>query len=281
MLESPTAIHDREPHRRPATHLWVGVIALGLLLATPVAPRSAGQAGIDFTYKGHEYVMDPYSSLFGTTPLGLARKGLFEGYVKNSVEGQARAKQAGTTRPEGVWAALDDEERTTFLAVTAAAGTLTDQTGATMLSWFTTLDEIHGSERPFGGGGYPNDKAFRIYVRLTGDAVTHVLNGNGTFTNACTQRQFGYGDDGSQHPDYCRKDQDFDQDGKTDNAPNIQINVSRVTGCADVDLDYDVLQHLSKGNSNVLVHPEGGPLCYRPHLRSFVSQYCDPGFRHK
>ena len=189
-------------------------------------------------------------------------------------------KQAGSSDPETVWRMLVAEEKTTFLAVTAAASRLVSQKSGTILSWFERLDQIHGSAKP-GGGSYRNNEAFRLYVHLSQAGLAHVRNG-GDFNNTCTKRTVKYGGLGSRHPDFCNLGRKFDRQKPTKNDPRIQINVSDASRCADVDLDYDLGndEHLTKDNSNVLgSHPGADPRAYPPHPVLFVGQYCDLGFR--
>jgi hypothetical protein len=202
------------------------------------------------------------------------------GYLKSSREGLGRAKQTGSSDPPVVWARLDAEEKTTFLAVTAAASRLLRQDSGPMLSWFEQLDEIHGSVKP-GGGQYPNNQAFRLYIHLSKVGIAYVKAG-GEFTNTCTNRTVKSGGLGSKHPDFCNSPNKFQRQKPTKNSPRVQINVTDATGCADVDLDYDYDndEHLTKDNSNVLAsHPKADPTDYPPHPTIFSDQYCDLGFR--
>jgi hypothetical protein len=243
-------------------------------------PAAVGQGGQPFQYRGDDYLMDPFSTLFGSTPVGLARKALFDGYLQNSAEGRQRVSHAHSSDPATVWATLDVEERTTFLVVTASSQILTTDQNDKVLAWFVSLDQIHGSTKPFVGGEYDNNEAFRVYAHLIPRATAHVLASAGTFTNARTTKTFGYGGAGSRHPDFCRLPTKFDDEGKTDNAPNLQFNVTSGTNCADVDLDYDSgPEHFTKDNSNVLAHANAN--FHTPHLKAFAKQYGDPGFRRR
>lgn len=224
--------------------------------------------------------MSPYSVLFDASPLGRARERLFAGYLKASPEGLARVKQAGSSDPPTVWARLNAEERATFLAVTAAASRLVKQDAGTILSWFEHLDQIHGSVNP-GGGIYPNNQAFRLYVHLSKDGIAYVKSG-GEFSNTCTNKGVKSGGLGSKHPDFCNVPNKFQRQKPTKNSPRLQINVTDASGCADVDLDYDYDndQHLTKDNSNLLAsHPKADPTDYPPHPKAFTDQYCDLGIR--
>ena len=275
-------VSDCDPFLAQPTHLRIGATLMLLLFVGPLLQVPRGQEGLEFVYRGDRYVMDPFPVLFGQSPLGKTRKALFDDYLKNSAEGQARVKAAKSTDPEKVWAALHIEEQTTFLAVTAATSALTTEQGTNVLSWLTKLDQIHGSIKPFTGGEYDNNQAYRLYVRLNDSGKAHVLAGSGSFTNACAKRSFDYGGAGSVHPDFCRLPQKFDDENKTDNAPNLQFNVTNATGCADVDLDYDgdhLINHFKKDNSNVLAHNDNGASPQHAHLQAFSKQYCDPGFR--
>jgi hypothetical protein len=274
MSACPPARKDREPSRSRLTHVLVGALTLAALLTQPFPARST-TADITFTYRGDTYVMDAFSTLFANTTLGNARRTLFETYLTSTPEGKKRVTDAGTADPEKVWAKLHVEEQTTFLAVTAGAGMLTARDGTTMLSYITTLDEIHGGVAP-GGADYANNEAFRIYVRLSQSGVDRLQDDEERFSNGCTQKQFGYGGTGSTHPDFCLLPKDFEFDVKTDNHPNIQFNLTPSTRCADVDLDYDTgFQHFTKDNSNVLADPA----LASAHVPKFIKQYCDPGFR--
>jgi hypothetical protein len=89
--------------------------------------------------------MDDYQALFFGSPQTSDRLRLFENYLKNSVEGRARASagtQTATTQQ--MWDALTVEEQTTFLAVTAALGVVHDQSGSSLLEWIDSLEEING-----------------------------------------------------------------------------------------------------------------------------------------
>jgi hypothetical protein len=240
---------------------------------------TTGQTDERFDYRGETFVMSPYSALFDASPLGQARARLFADYLKASPEGMARAKNAGSADPATVWGKLEPEEKTTFLAVTAAANQLVSAKSGTILSWFERLDQIHGSVRP-GGGIYADNQAFRLYIHLSQPGIAHVKSG-GNFENSCTKKTVTYGVWGLKHPDFCRPNKKFERQKPTKNSPRIQINVTDASGCADVDLDYDYDndQHFTKDNSNVLgSHPDLNPKDYPPHPELFVSQYCAVGF---
>jgi hypothetical protein len=268
-----------EPLRQRLTPYIVTVVAavLFILAATPETP---GQSDVSFEYRGEKYLMSPYTVLFNNSPLGQARTNLFVEYLKASPEGMARVKKAASGDPAAVWATLDAEEKTTFLAVTAAASHLVSERSGSTLSWFERLEQIHGSTKP-AGGTYPNNQAFRLYIRLSQTGIAH-LKAGGEFTNTCTKKKVKYGGMGSKHPDFCNPGKKFQRQRPTNNSPRLQINVTDASGCADVDLDYDYDndEHLTKDNSNVLgSHPDRDPAEYPPHPKIFVEQYCDLGFR--
>ena len=144
-----------------------------------------------------------------------------------------------------------------------------------MLDWVVSLQEIHGERSPPNNNRYPNNKAFRLYVKLNEAALEHIHEGDTfyrDFYNTCTEEYFPYDGSGSRHPDFCAPKR-FDLQRKTDNYPNIQFNVSLNTGCADIDIDYRKgLAHMLRDNSNVLASG---------HTLRFLQEYCDPGFRVK
>jgi hypothetical protein len=258
--------------------LTVVVVALSL-------QTSYGQSDELFEYRGVKYLMSPFATLFdSSTTLGQVRLRLFVEYLKSSPEGLERVKKAMSDDPAMVWATgLDAEEKTTFLAVTAAASRLMSAKSGTMLSWFEKLDEIHGSVKP-GGGVYADNKAFRLYLRLSKDGIAYVDKG-GTLKNTCTNKDLKTGSRQLTHPDYCEKGR-FDKQRPTRNSPRVQINVTPKTACADVDLDYDLENrfHFTKDNSNVLathsnLRPDEDPRDFPPHLDLFEGQYCQIGFR--
>ena len=218
-------------------------------------------------------MMDDYRTLFTGTSQKGERQRLFENYVMHSPEGQARAKALakGAATPEQVWSTLTVEEQTTFLAVTAALGALEDLPGSSLLKWIDRLEEIHGEAQFPKGPRFPNDRAFRLYGRLTPAAARQLESGQSRFRNTCTQRVFDYGGGSLNHDDFCLKFQrPFVTDRKTDNFPNLQFNFTEPSCCVDIDLDYDRVQHMSRDNSNVLA---------RNHTRNrFLREYCDPGF---
>jgi hypothetical protein len=265
--------------RRRLTPYVVRAVAvvLFMLAATPETP---GQSDESFEYRGEKYLMSPYTVLFDSSPLGQSRTKLFMEYLTASPEGMARGKNAGTGDPAAVWATLDAEEKTTFLAVTAAASHLLSERSGSILSWFERLEQIHGSTKP-AGGAYPNNQAFRLYIRLSQTGIAH-LKAGGEFTNTCTKKNVKYGGIGSRHPDFCNPGKKFQRQRPTNNSPRLQINVTDASGCADVDLDYDYDndEHLTKDNSNVLgSHPDKDAAEYPSHPKIFVDQYCDLGFR--
>lgn len=271
----------REPFARPIAPYGLRAAVVALLVTGLFLQTLAGQSDEPFEYKGVKYAMQPYSALFGSTVLGQARERLFVEYLKSSAEGRERVKRAGTDNPMNVWATLDAEEKTTFLAVTAAASRLMSEKSGTILSWFERLEQIHGSTT-LAGGTYNDNQAFRLYVRLSKDGIAHVAAGNGRFTNTCTNRPVSYGGWGSRHPDFCKTSGNFEKQKPTKNSPRIQINVTPSTGCADVDLDYDYDNdyHLTKDNSNVLAwHPSEDQKDYPAHVELFTAQYCEIGFR--
>jgi hypothetical protein len=271
---------SHEPSFGPLTPYGVRAVVavcvtIGLGVQTP-----AGQADESFTYRGETYLMSPFSVLFDSSTLGQARTRLFVEYLKSSPEGMARVTHAGSSDPAMVWAQLDAEEKTTFLAVTAAASRLQSEQSGTILSWFERLDQIHGSVKP-SGGIYKDNQAFRLYIHLAKPGIVWVKDG-GDFTNMCTKKPVKDGGLGLKHPDFCNPPRKFERQRPTRNNPRLQINVTDASGCADVDLDYDFdnSQHLTKDNSNVLgSHPDDDPRIFPPHPELFVDQYCVVGFR--
>jgi hypothetical protein len=257
--------------------------SLGLLLLFILPPsldrscRSSSTQTLadrtEFEYGEEEYVLDRYPDLFAGSQLGNSRRALFEEYLANSVEGRERSQRAGTSEGEKVWATLTVEEATTFLAVTAAMANLEVENGVNLMQWIDSLEEIHGENALLSGERYKNDQAFRILVKLTPDAISHIEDGKGHFNNLCKSEQVGYDGLGSTHPDYCRPDERFDKERKTDNHPNLQFNFSVGPRCADIDIDYRRgFTHLTLDNSNVLASKQ---------VLDFEKEYCDPGFQLK
>lgn len=235
-----------------------------LVLAAFASGQPAGV--VDFDYEGERYEMDVYSTLFGDSSLGEARRDLFARYLTDAAEGRRRGRD-----PESVW---DDRltwtEKATFLAITAALHRLKTDSGDRVLDWVVSIEEVHGDLSILDSNrSYPNNQAFRLYVILDEAAVRHIDTGRGEFINTCRAEPVAYDGLGSRHPDFCTIDR-FDLQRKTGNHPNVQFNVSR-NRCADIDIDYRRgLRHLGRDNSNVLASG---------NLQTFVDEYCDPGFR--
>jgi len=256
---------------RPAssTAVVLGVGVLTLVLASCASGQTPADPEV-FVYRNVQYEMDAYSVTFGGDAIGTARRGMFDAYLANTTEGRARA--AGAKDAEEAWKSLSWEEKTTFLANTAALHRLATEAGVSLLDWVLSLEQIHGETSLLEGRRYSNNEAFRLYVRLSPSAIVHLENGSGTFRNACTADTLPYDGLGSTHPDFCGTGS-FDFERKTDNHPNLQFNVSRDTGCADVDIDYRPgLLHITRDNSNVLASRQ---------ILKFEQEYCDPGFRLK
>ena len=264
---------SREPPFVPLTPYGVRAVAAACIMIVLCLQTPAGQTDESFTYRGETFLMSPFSALFDGSTLGQARTRLFVEYLKSSPEGLARVKQAGSSDPAIVWARLDAEEKTTFLAVTAAASRLQSEQSGTILSWFERLDQIHGSVKP-GGGVYRNNEAFRLYIHLAKPGIAYVKDG-GDFANICTKKPVKDGGFGSKHPDFCNPSKKFQRQRPTRNNPRLQINVTDASGCADVDLDYDFdnSEHLTKDNSNVLgSHVDEDPRILPPHTKIFVDE---------
>jgi hypothetical protein len=241
-----------------------------LVTGTPVnGQRCAEEA----KYRRHVFVFDCYQELFGPTHLGKFRQRVWEDYLRSSPEGQRRAAQAREPRPEVVWSRLTVEEKSTFLAITAALAGVTERDGPPLAEWMIRLDAVHGETDALSGRRFDNDEAFRLYFRVTERALSHLMSGRGLFQNVCRSSSLGYNGLGSTHPDYCRQRRRFDNERKTDNFPNLQFNYTPGSPCVDVDVDYDRgIPHLRRDNSNVLA---------RGHAAEFTREYCDPGFRMK
>ena len=238
-------------------------VGLSVSIVLVLAAAASGQPAtvVDFDYRGELYEMDMYSTLFSDSALGEARRDLFARYVTDAADGRRRGQN-----PESVWEdGLTWTEKATFLAITAALHRLKTDDGDRLLDWVVSIEEIHGDAPIFD-----NNQAFRLYVRLDDAAVRHIDAGRGEFVNTCKTEPVAYDGFGSRHPDFCTNDL-FDLQRKTDNRPNVQFNLSRDTRCADIDIDYRRgILHLTRDNSNVLASG---------HLRRFVAEYCDPGFR--
>ena len=229
------------------------------------------QASEKFKYSGQKYVLDSYKDLFENNPVGQSRRMLFEKYLQQSDEGELRAGRSGGRKAEAVWRTLTLEEKTAFLAITAALGSLQAESGINLLEWVESLEEIHGENKFSDGRRFDNNEAFRIYTKLKPAAVAHIAQGKGQFNNICTKRFFGYDGLGSRHPDFCRPEDKFEHQRSTDNHPHLHFNFTESSGCVDIDIDYEKgLLHLTRDNSNVLADE---------HWRTFKKQYCDPGFR--
>jgi hypothetical protein len=235
------------------------------------AALTDAQGSEKFKYRGQKYVLDSYKDLFGNNPEGQSRRMLFEKYLLQSDEGKRRAIKSSSRKGEAVWRTLTPEEKTTFLAITAALESLQAESGINLLEWVESLEEIHGENNFSDQRRFDNNEAFRIYTRLKPAAVAHITQGTGQFKNICTKRSFGYDGLGSRHPDFCRPDHKFEHQRSTDNHPHLHFNFTESSGCVDIDIDYERgLLHLTRDNSNVLADE---------HWRTFKKQYCDPGFR--
>ena len=253
------------------------VMAVTLLLCAACSTAQNVPASLTerFVYDGRTYELDGYAALFdASTSLGSARQRLFAAYLMTSPEGQARSQAAGSTDPAVVWSRLAVEEKSTFVAITAALSCVEVDGGSSrFLDWLASLDEIHGDAR-FGGGTLSNSEAFRLYARLTQAGLALLRQQAGTFRNTCNNEVYAYGGLGSTHVDYCATSKLFDSDAKFDDSPGVQgiqfnFNDSR-SDCADIDIDYSVFCHLTRGNSNVLDNCGTGK-----HITRFVSEYGD------
>ncbi len=223
-----------------------------------------------FKYRNRKVEFGSFKDLFGQKGLGPLRRILFERYLQASEEGRRRVEKCHSVKAEAVWRTLAVEERSTFLAITAALGNLQVENGS-LLEWIESLEEIHGETRFPGGERFMNNQAFRIYVKLQPAALAHLVQRKGTFRNLCAKRSFGYDGLGSHHPDICRPEERFESQRSTDNYPHLHFNFTPSTRCVDIDIDYDKgLLHLTRDNSNILADD---------HLRTFEKEYCDPGFR--
>ena len=226
------------------------------LSCSPALRESADQSE-QFVYDGRTYELAAYGQLFDPMQdLGLSRGQLFGAYLTTSAEGKARAAQAQSTNPKVVWATLEVEEKSAFVAATAALHCVEVDGGPSrLLTWIASIDEIHG-ERRFGGGTLSNSEAYRLYVRLSAAGLALLRLEAGTFRNTCNNEMYDYGGNGSTHRDYCVTSGDFDSTAKFDDTPNvrgIQFNFNdKKSDCADVDIDYSAMCHLTRGNSNVL-----------------------------
>jgi hypothetical protein len=223
-----------------------------------------------FKYRNRKVEFDSFKDLFGQNGVGLLRRVLFEKYLQASPEGRQRAEQCGSTQAEAVWRTVAIEEKSTFLAITAALGSLRVENGS-LLEWIESLEEIHGETRFLGGERFMNNEAFRIYVKLQPEGMVHLLQASGELRNLCTKRSFGYNGLGSRHPDLCQPDERYENQRSTDNYPHLHFNFTQSTRCVDIDIDYGRgLLHLTRDNSNVLAGD---------HLRAFEKEYCEPGFQ--
>ncbi|PYV86385.1 MAG: hypothetical protein DMG05_19835 [Acidobacteria bacterium] len=248
---------------------WIIILLAWLVL---------NQAGVTYTqaseklkYKGRKYVLESYKDLFGNRPVGQSRRMLFEKYLQQSDEGKLRAARCSTRKAEAVWHTLTPEEKTTFLAITAALGSIENEAGINLLEWVESLEEVHGENKFSDGRRFDNNEAFRIYTKLQPAAVSHIAQGKGQFRSICTKRSFGYDGLGTRHPDFCRPQHKFEHQRSVDNFPHLHFNFTESSGCVDIDIDYERgLLHLTRDNSNVLADE---------HWRTFNKQYCDPGFR--
>ncbi len=255
---------------------WGRAVAFWMVAACSARGGNGSSGGAEggkvvFEYKGVGYEMDSYQELFSGDPLAEGRRSLFEDYLSSAPEGRFRS--SGGKSASEVWEALTWEEKTTFLAITGALHKLATEAGEGLLGWAESLQEIHGEVSVTGGKEYKNDEAFRLFVKLTQEAVAHIDAGNGSFSNACTAVSVTYDGLGSSHGDFCAPGEDFEGERKTANHPNLQFNYSRGSRCADIDIDYRKgLGHLSRDNSNVLASKQ---------IRKFEEQYCDAGFRLK
>lgn len=268
-----------EPLRTRFAHFLLGGTLVVLAWSLVDQPGAKAAQGVPFTYKGKNYVMDPFTTLFSSaTRVGKVRLQLLSDYLKLSAEGMKRVTQAGSSNPETVWDLMSIEERTTFLSITAALGALEASKGVDLLTWVTALEEIHGLGPPGSTAEYENEKAYRFYARMTPEGIQHVLDANGQFSNLCDKSTLTYGNIGSRHQDFCLLPNKFQDEGKTSNSPNLQFNVTAKNQCADIDLDFDTgILHGTKDNSNILGHQ--GVIFHGSHLQSFNVDYCDPGFR--
>ena len=255
-----------------------GLVITSMLLSTckapqrrPPVPTPVPTRTQKFTYRGQTFSIDPYKQLFGEAGPGPIRKALFESYLQHSPEGKLRVSGAGSGEPEAVWQMLTVEEKTTFLAITAALADLEDETRVNLLEWLQSLESIHGENNFMDGSRFENNTAFRLFVRVGSAALAHLIAGRGQFRNLCRSRSFGYDALGSRHPDFCRLPALFASQRKTDNFPNLHFNFTPGSPCVDIDIDYRVgLAHLTRDNSNVLADNQ---------ILLFEAEYCDPGFR--
>src|SRR5206468_2662787 len=151
------------------------------------AALTDAQASEKFKYRGQKYVLDSYKALFENNPLGQSRRMLFEKYLQQSDEGKLRAARSGARKAEAVWRTLTLEEKTTFLAITAALESLQAESGINLLEWVESLEEVHGENKFSDGRRFDNNEAFRIYTKFQPAAVAHVAQGAGQFKNLCTK----------------------------------------------------------------------------------------------
>jgi hypothetical protein len=259
--------HSIQPMKRQLLYaIW---LLSAFLLISYLAVLS-GKADEKLKYRSRKVEFDSFKDLFGQKGIGSLRRVLLEKYFQASAEGRQRAEQCHSAKAEAVWRTLAIEEKSTFLAITAALGSLRVENGS-LLEWVESLEEIHGETRFLARQRFMNNEAFRIYVKLQPEGMAHLVQGTGEFRNLCTKRSFGYNGLGSRHPDVCRPDEKFENQRSTDNYPHLHFNFTPSTRCVDIDIDYDRgLLHLTRDNSNVLAGD---------HLRTFEKEYCDPGFR--
>jgi hypothetical protein len=234
-----------------------------------------GGAPERFSYEGRTYELDGYHTLFdSSSPLGQARAALFTKYLADSNEGRARREAAGSNDPAIVWGKLAVEEKSAFVAITAALACVAVDNGVSrFINWIGSLDEIHGDER-FGGGPLSNSEAFRLYVRLTGTGLDLLRREAGAFHNTCIGEGYDYGGLGSTHGDFCDVPLQFDSSAKFDDSQGprgIQFNFNdERSDCADIDVDYSVACHVTRGNSNVLDDCLGAKA---NHINRLVAEY--------
>ena len=141
---------DREYISMNRRTLQISVVSIfvSVLLLVVGTDTTMGQVTSDvdrFVFESRTYELDGYDTLFApSTSRGRMRRALFMGYVIAQRGGRVASSGNWIQRPQGDLGNMADDEKATFVAVTAALHCVEVDANTRMSAWISRIDEIHG-----------------------------------------------------------------------------------------------------------------------------------------